>query len=66
MSLLTAVILPMIEKEIAGLGPIATAIILRQLKAIAGEIIEWAEKQINVDINGDGIIGDKKDKDHGQ
>lgn len=65
MSLLSSVILPMLEKEIVDLEPQIAAFALRQLKSVAEEVIEWVEKKSNLDINGDGLIGDDKDESHG-
>lgn len=60
MSLLSAVLLPILEKEFLSLEPIAAQFLLSQLKNAGKEIIEWAESKMNLDINGDGKIGESK------
>ena len=60
MSLLSSIILPKLERELVQLTPDIQQFLLAQLKIVAGEVIEWAESKINVDLNGDGIIGDKE------
>jgi hypothetical protein len=65
MSLLSAIILPKLEKELIALQPEIAAFSINQLKALASEVIEWAEKKSNLDINGDGVIGDDKDEKNG-
>lgn len=60
MSLLSSIILPKLERELVQLTPDIQQFLLAQLKIVAGEIIEWAESKINVDLNGDGVIGDKE------
>ena len=58
MSLLSSIILPKLERELVQLTPDIQQFLLAQLKIVAGEVIEWAESKINVDLNGDGKIGD--------
>jgi len=60
MSLLSSIILPKLERELVQLTPDIQQFLLAQLKIVAGEVIEWAESKINVDLNGDGVIGDKE------
>lgn len=60
MSLLSSIILPKLERELVQLTPDIQQFLLSQLKIVAGEFIEWAESKINVDLNGDGVIGDKE------
>ena len=57
MSLLSSILLPKLEKELVALEPEAYQFLLSQLKMFASEIASWAEQKINVDLNGDGIIG---------
>lgn len=58
MNLLSSIILPKLERELVQLTPDIQQFLLAQLKIVAGEVIEWAESKINVDLNGDGVIGD--------
>lgn len=58
MSLLSSIILPLVEKQLAEVAPELTNAALIALKAVGKELVEWAETKLNVDINGDGIIGD--------
>lgn len=65
MSLLSAVILPIIEKELLALEPEMAQFVIGQLKIFASEVVEWAEKKVNIDLNGDGVVGDDKEENHG-
>ncbi len=58
MSLLSSIIIPRLEKELMALTPELSQFLLSQLKVFASEIVEWAEEKINMDLNGDGLIGD--------
>ncbi len=58
MSLFSAIILPQLEKELLSLEPQIATFLLGQLKKVSGEVVEWAESKLNVDINGDGKIGE--------
>jgi hypothetical protein len=49
MSLLSAIILPKLEKELVSLKPEIASFALHQLKYIAEEIIAWAEKKADID-----------------
>lgn len=62
MSLLSAIILPRLEKELIAMEPAISQFVISQMKAMASEVIEWAEKKIDVDINSDGVIGDDKEE----
>lgn len=62
MSLFSSIILPQLEKEIVKLEPDLKAFILNQLKIFASEVVQWAETKLNVDINGDGVIGEPKNE----
>lgn len=62
MSLISAIILPMLEKELAKATPELTALALTELKSIGNEVVKWAEEKLNMDINGDGLIGDNDGK----
>lgn len=57
MSLLSSILLPTLERELLKLEPEIAAFLLSQLKLWAQEIIEWAETQAHLDLNGDGKIG---------
>ena len=58
MSLLSSIILPMIERELAQAAPELSEALLKQIKTLGSLMIEWAETKLNVDINGDGVIGE--------
>lgn len=58
MSLLSSIILPKLERELVQLTPDIQQFLVAQLKIVAAELVEWAESKINVDLNGDGVIGD--------
>lgn len=57
MSLLTAVILPMLEQELGGLEPLAARALISVIKMVGQHVVDWAEEKLNVDIDGDGKIG---------
>jgi hypothetical protein len=57
MSLLSSILLPMLEKELVGLEPQICNFLLGQFKLVANEVIIWAEDKLQMDINGDGQIG---------
>jgi len=57
MSLFSSLILPYLENELVKLEPQIAEFLLNQLKNAANEVVEWAESKLNVDINGDGKIG---------
>lgn len=61
MSLFSAVIMPMLERQIKALEPQIAFFLISQLKNVCAEVLEWAETKINIDLNGDGIIGDKNE-----
>ncbi len=58
MSLLSSIILPKLERELVQLTPDIQQFLLAQLKIVAGELIEWAESKLNIDLNNDGTIGE--------
>lgn len=60
MSLLSSILLPKLEKELLDIQPDIAQFLLRQLKLLANEVLEWVETKIDLDINGDGQIGDKE------
>ncbi len=60
MSLLSSILLPKLEKELLDIQPEIAQFLLRQLKLLANEVLEWVETKIDLDINGDGQIGDKE------
>lgn len=62
MSLFSSLILPSLERELKSLEPEIAAFLIRQLRNVASEVVVWAEDKINLDINGDGIIGESKDE----
>ena len=57
MSLFSSIILPKLEKELMALEPEIAQFLLNQLKNLGAEVVMWAESKINVDLNGDGLIG---------
>lgn len=59
MSLLSAIILPRLEKEFIALEPEIAQFLLSQVKVLAADVITWAEGKVNIDLNGDGKIADK-------
>ena len=62
MSLFSSLILPSLERELKALEPEISAFLIRQLRNVATEVVVWAENKINLDVNGDGVIGDIKDE----
>lgn len=56
MSILSA-LLPLLEKELLTLEPIAQQAIIGIVKGLGHEVIEWAETKLHIDIDGDGKIG---------
>ena len=62
MSLLTSLILSQLEKEIVALEPEIARFLVGQIKSSAADVIEWAERKLNVDIDGDGKIGIEGDE----
>jgi len=58
MSLLSSIVLPKLERELVQLTPDIQQFLLAQLKIVAGELIEWAESKLNIDLNNDGTIGE--------
>lgn len=62
MSLLSSILLPKLEDELIKLSPDIQKFILKQLKALGADVIEWAETKINVDLNGDGVIGSENNE----
>ena len=58
MSLISKLILPQLEKELMTLEPQVAEFLLKQLKELANEIVNWVEIKINVDLNGNGKIGE--------
>lgn len=62
MSLLSSIVIPMIERELAQAAPEISEALLKQIKVLGSLMVEWAESKLNVDINGDGIIGDADEK----
>lgn len=65
MSLLSSILLPRLEKELIALEPDIAEFLIKQLKNLAEEVIEWSEKKVGVDMNGDGLIGDDKEESNG-
>jgi len=57
MSLISALLLPQLEKELVNLEPQIAQFLLGQLKNVAADVIDWAEIKLNTDLNGDGNIG---------
>ena len=57
MSLLTAILLPLIEKELKEMAPEASQALIALIKAAGQQAVAWAETKLNVDIDGDGKIG---------
>lgn len=62
MNILLGILLGAIEKEIENAAPEVAKFLLEQLKLAGGDLVIWAEKKLNVDINGDGIIGENNDE----
>lgn len=48
MSLLSLVILPMLEKELVALEPAAGQFLLNQLKMIGEDVMQWAAEKLHV------------------
>lgn len=59
MSLFSSLILPYLEKELLNTEPQVATFILNQLKNCGAEVVLWAERKMNVDLNGDGKIGNE-------
>ncbi|HHF7341065.1 TPA: hypothetical protein ACPSKZ_000668 [Legionella anisa] len=60
MSLFSSIILPQLERELVRLEPQIAQFLVGQLKKVASEVVEWAESKTNVDINGDGKVGESE------
>ncbi len=62
MSLLSSFIrnnlLKALEEELIELTPELKAVALRELRELGNKVVEWAEEKLNIDLNGDGEIGD--------
>lgn len=51
-------LLKALEEELIDLTPELKAIALRELKELGVQVVQWAEEKLNLDLNGDGQIGD--------
>ncbi len=47
-----------LEEELLSHSPELKDLALREVRELGQQVVEWAEKKLNVDINGDGKIGD--------
>lgn len=61
MSILSSVVLPRLTKELVQLEPEVAMFILKHLKALAHDVVEWAEEKLNIDLDGDGKIGEDEE-----
>jgi len=61
MSVLSSVILPRLTKELLVLEPEVAMFILKHMKALAHDVIEWAEEKLHIDLDGDGKIGEEEE-----
>jgi hypothetical protein len=57
MSIISSLLIPMLEKELAALEPIAQQAIINLVKGLGHEVVAWAESKLHIDIDGDGKIG---------
>lgn len=48
MSLLSAILLPQLEKQLVSLEPEIAAFFIGQAKSVGAELIAWAEKKIEL------------------
>lgn len=60
MSLFSALLKPILEKELQDLEPQIAQLLLNLTKKLSNEVVEWAEEKLNLDINQDGKIGDRQ------
>jgi hypothetical protein len=60
MSLFSSMLQPILERELKSLEPEIASFLLNLLKKLANEALEWAESKLNVDLNSDGVIGEKE------
>lgn len=51
-------LLKALEEELIELTPELKAVALRELRELGQKVVEWAEEKLDVDLNGDGVIGD--------
>lgn len=51
-------LLKALEEELIDLTPELKAMALRELKELGVQVVQWAEEKLNLDLNGDGQIGD--------
>jgi len=58
MSLLSAIILPHLEKQLLEQTPEIAQTLVQAVHGVGNELVKWAEGKLNMDVNGDGKIGD--------
>jgi hypothetical protein len=56
-SFIRNIVFKVLEEEFTKLAPEIKDVALRELKELGQNVIDWAEKKINIDIDGDGKIG---------
>lgn len=47
-----------LEEEVVDMAPNLREVALNELKEFGHEIIAWVEEKLNLDLDGDGKIGD--------
>lgn len=60
MNLLTSVLLPLLERQLREIEPELAEFVVEQLKLCGSDLVNWAEKKLNMDLNRDGLIGGEK------
>lgn len=46
------------ESELVNMTPELKDLSLREIKDLGSQVVAWAEKKLNIDINGNGKIGE--------
>lgn len=47
-----------LEEELISKSPELKDLALREVQELGQQVVQWAESKLNMDINGDGKIGD--------
>lgn len=50
-------LLKALEDELIDLAPQLQAAAIKELKELGQQVVNWSEKKLNMDIDGDGKIG---------
>jgi len=58
MGFISGILISMLEKELAAQTPEVEQFVLQLLDKLGKDLIGYVERKVNVDLNGDGVIGD--------